>query len=255
MLFKLGHIPSPANRWNSKAAVSPSTAMERNRISNVQIEKFVAQRKPKLLGLDPKPARYTGPRRSCCSRCVFYLIRQTSVRFRHRPDVRVSSLPAARPIDRRLSWKTRTPALALTFVLVIGLLVVFGVFIGDKRRQAGHATGGSDQESRVRQARQGMDRASRARGRANRAALRSRFSECCPSLSLHVLSASRNLIYLVIIPILSFFILKDGRQIRDSFLDLLRQRPEGRRRDADGRPYADAAVHAGAAVPLPRDAD
>jgi predicted PurR-regulated permease PerM len=42
-----------------------------------------------------------------------------------------------------------------------------------------------------------------------------------PSLSLKVLSASRNLIYLVIIPILSFFILKDGRQIRDSFLDYL----------------------------------
>ncbi len=41
-----------------------------------------------------------------------------------------------------------------------------------------------------------------------------------PRLSLRILSASRNLIYVIIIPILSFFILKDGRAIRDSFLDL-----------------------------------
>ena len=37
---------------------------------------------------------------------------------------------------------------------------------------------------------------------------------------MRILSASRNLIYVIIIPILSFFILKDGRAIRDSFLDL-----------------------------------
>jgi predicted PurR-regulated permease PerM len=36
-----------------------------------------------------------------------------------------------------------------------------------------------------------------------------------------VLSASRNLIYVIIIPILSFFILRDGRSIRDSFIDML----------------------------------
>ena len=42
-----------------------------------------------------------------------------------------------------------------------------------------------------------------------------------PRYALRVLSASRNLIYLAIIPILSFFILRDGRRIRDSFLNLL----------------------------------
>ena len=42
-----------------------------------------------------------------------------------------------------------------------------------------------------------------------------------PQVGLRVLSASRNLIFLVIIPILSFLILRDGRQIRDGFLDLL----------------------------------
>jgi predicted PurR-regulated permease PerM len=42
-----------------------------------------------------------------------------------------------------------------------------------------------------------------------------------PRIGLRVLSASRNLIYLIIIPILSFLILRDGRTILDGFLDML----------------------------------
>ena len=41
-----------------------------------------------------------------------------------------------------------------------------------------------------------------------------------PRLTLQVLSAFRNLIYVVIVPILSFLILKDCRRIRDSFLEM-----------------------------------
>ena len=59
-----------------------------------------------------------------------------------------------------------------------------------------------------------------------------------PRVSLHVLSASANLIYLVIIPILSFFMLKDGLRIRDSFLDKI---PEGPRRQNARRTLS--AVH------------
>ncbi len=42
-----------------------------------------------------------------------------------------------------------------------------------------------------------------------------------PRVSLSLLAASANLIYLIVIPILSFFILKDGALLRDSFLDML----------------------------------
>ena len=42
-----------------------------------------------------------------------------------------------------------------------------------------------------------------------------------PKITLEVLRASTNLIYLVIIPVLSFFILKDGRMIRDEFVSLV----------------------------------
>lgn len=46
-----------------------------------------------------------------------------------------------------------------------------------------------------------------------------------PGFSFQVLKASGNLIYLVIIPIISFFILKDGREIRDDFLDMVEPGP------------------------------
>ena len=48
-------------------------------------------------------------------------------------------------------------------------------------------------------------------------------------MGLRVLSASRNLIYLIIIPILSFLILRDGRQILTAFLEML---DSGQRRRA-----------------------
>ncbi len=42
-----------------------------------------------------------------------------------------------------------------------------------------------------------------------------------PTISLEILKASKNLIYLVIVPILSFFILKDGTRMRDELLDMI----------------------------------
>jgi predicted PurR-regulated permease PerM len=56
-------------------------------------------------------------------------------------------------------------------------------------------------------------------------------ADLLPTLTLRVLKASTNLLYLIIIPIMSFFILKDGRQLRDEFLDLLQ--PGERRVFAD----------------------
>jgi predicted PurR-regulated permease PerM len=46
-----------------------------------------------------------------------------------------------------------------------------------------------------------------------------------PAISLKVLKASGNLIYVIVVPIMSFFILKDGRQIRDEILDLVEPGP------------------------------
>ncbi len=46
-------------------------------------------------------------------------------------------------------------------------------------------------------------------------------TQSLPRMGLRILSASANLIDIVIIPILSFLILRDGRRIRDGFLEML----------------------------------
>jgi predicted PurR-regulated permease PerM len=60
-----------------------------------------------------------------------------------------------------------------------------------------------------------------------------------PKIGLEVLVYSTNLIFLVIVPILSFFILKDGRNIRDEFLALIEN---GRPREQMEDIFADIHV-------------
>jgi predicted PurR-regulated permease PerM len=174
-----------------------------------------------LLGLDPRSARYTWTAAIVLlSMCAVYLIRQTLFIFVIALMFAYLLYPLLDAIDRRLSLKTRTPALAMTFVIVIGVLVLMGVFIGDK--VGGQATDLADQIKNPDFAKH-IKEWSVLRVPVG-AQIVQHYDEILgllPSISLKVLSASRNLIYLVIIPILSFFILKDGRQIRDSFLDFL----------------------------------
>jgi predicted PurR-regulated permease PerM len=174
-----------------------------------------------LLGLDPRAARWTWTAAIVLLlMCLVYLLRQTMFIFVIALMFAYLLYPLLDLIDRRLSWKTRTPALALTFLLVLGLMAVLGILIGER---VGHqATQLADQIKNPDFAKQ--VKAWTVLRVPVGAEIVEHYDEILgmlPSLSLKVLSASRNLIYLVIVPILSFFILKDGRQIRDSFLDFL----------------------------------
>jgi len=132
-------------------------------------------------------------------------------------------------IDRHLPSKTRTPALALTYLMFIGLFVTFLVLIGV--RVADQATSlAKSAPAFLSQLQQpppsGPQPLKSLRMQISSLAqeeIRTHYDQIAsvvPKLTLEVLSASRNLIYLVIVPILSFFILRDGRSIRDSFLDM-----------------------------------
>ena len=150
---------------------------------------------------------------------VVYLIRQTLFVFVIALMFAYLLYPLLDAIERRLSRKTRTPALALTFLLVLGTLVGFISFIGNS--VGGQATQLAEQISRPDFMKQVRDW--QMLGVPVGALVVEHYEEILamlPKLSLRVLSASSNLIYVVIVPILSFFILKDGREIRDSFLDL-----------------------------------
>jgi predicted PurR-regulated permease PerM len=173
-----------------------------------------------LLGIDARAARYTWTAAVVLvAMWVVYLIRQTLFVFVIALMFAYLLYPLLDLIERRISGKTRAPALALTFMLVIGTLVVLVFFIGDS--VGGQAAQLAAQVRNPDFAKQVRDW--RLLGVPVGAQIVAHYYDILgmlPQISLRVLSASRNLIYLVIIPILSFFILKDGRQIQDHFLDL-----------------------------------
>ena len=172
-----------------------------------------------MLGLEPRAARYTWTAAILLlALWVLFLIRSTLFIFVISLMFAYLLYPLVDAIDRRLSWKTRTPALAVTYVIVLGLLIVFGVFIG--KRVSAEATQLADQVQNPDFARKPKDwTVLRVPVGAQIVEHYDEILRMLPSLSLRVLSASSNLIYLIVIPILSFFILKDGREIRDTFLD------------------------------------
>ena len=185
----------------------------------------------KLLGIDPKAARYTWTAALVLLLlATIYVIRRTLIVFVIALLFAYLLYPLMDLIDRHLTSKTRTPALAMTFVLVIGILAVFGSLIGSVvASQAANLA----QEAPVFLDRLRQNPASAPEGVKSLASqvtgalegqLRQHYGDIVstlPRLSLRILSASRNLIYVIIIPILSFFILRDGRGIRDSFVEML----------------------------------
>jgi predicted PurR-regulated permease PerM len=173
-----------------------------------------------LLGFDARAARWTWTAAIVLlSMWVVYLIRQTLFVFAVALMFAYLLYPLLDLIERRISRKTRVPALTLTFLLVIGILALFLSFIGNS--VGGQAT---ELAAQIRN----PDFAMQVKSwqllgipvGEQIVAHNDDILAMVPRLSMRVLSASSNLIYLVIIPILSFFILKDGREIRDHFLNL-----------------------------------
>lgn len=183
-----------------------------------------------MLGIDTRAARYAWTAALVVlALLTIYVIRETLIVFVIALLLAYLLYPLMDVIDRHLTSKTRTPALAITFILTLGFIALFGLFIGSvvttQATNLAHdapvfldrlsheppppAQGVTSFASRVQSALE--------------AQIRQHYGDIVssiPRLTLRILSASRNLIYVIIIPILSFFILKDGRAIRDSFLDL-----------------------------------
>jgi predicted PurR-regulated permease PerM len=183
------------------------------------------------LGIDLKAARYTWTAALIVLLLgVVYLVREALIVFIIALLFAYLLYPLMDLIDRHLTAKTRTPALAMTFVLVIGILSVLGVSVGSAvaEEAANLATQAPAFLEKIRQSPapppDGIKTLkSEVIGLIQRQ-IRDHYGDVAvavPRVGLRVLSASRNLIFLIIIPILSFLILRDGRSIRDGFLEML----------------------------------
>ena len=146
--------------------------------------------------------------------------------------------PLVNLLDRFLPSRTRTPALALAYMIFIGIVVFVGMQIGstvasqakafekdlpesDRRiREAQPQAAGSDQYP------QGAVR--RENPRATLRRVRTRLLSTVAQAGLKFITVASDLIFVVIIPILAFFFLKEARTIRQHILDLI---DDGPRRD------------------------
>ncbi len=143
--------------------------------------------------------------------------------------------PLVARFGRGLSSKNRAPALALTYLIVIGILVAAGVAIGSRvgteaRLLAAHPPDLQGFLDRLRAAHPSFGPALDA----VQDRIRDQFGgmlAAAPRYSLQILAASSNAIYIVIVPILSFFMIKDGEFLRDSFLMMFRSATARRRAD------------------------
>jgi predicted PurR-regulated permease PerM len=188
-----------------------------------------------MLGVDPKAARCTWTAALVLLLLgIVYLIREALLVFVIALLFAYLLYPLMDLIDRHMTArnmrKTRTPALAVTFLLVLGILAGFGIPLGSV--VASEASSLTAQApallARIEQppapSPSGVKTLKERAIEFTQAQLREHYGDlaiAAPRLGMKILSASGNLLYIVIVPILSFLILRDGRKIRDGFLEML----------------------------------
>ena len=138
--------------------------------------------------------------------------------------------PLVNLLDRWLpASRTRTPALAIAYIIFVGVAAGIGIQVGSRvveqantlakdfptmlERWQTPTPGAAPWLNQIKQ---------EAVGRA-RTAITERAADlvsALPAAGLKFLTVASDLIYVVVIPILAFFFLKDGREIRRTLLDL-----------------------------------
>jgi predicted PurR-regulated permease PerM len=192
-----------------------------------------------VLGLDCRAARFTWTVVFILLLLGFvYCIRETLFIFALALLFAYLLWPLVNYLDRRLPGVSRVPALAIVYLLLVGLLFVIGIEIGSRVVLEANALATRFPELLSKLEQVGEPIASPPVQTVKEtviSTLRKQLVDhsrdilsLLPNAALGVLSHAGNLVFIVLVPILSFFFLKDGRLIRHSVLEIL---AEGSRRD------------------------
>ncbi len=154
-----------------------------------------------------------------------YLIRSTLVVFTIALLFAYLLYPLVDFISRRFPARSRTPALAIAYAGVIGLILLLTGGVGNRVAAEARSLRASPPDAHAflagfrlqHPALAPMVEVTEGLVRAN---INTVLAEA-PQLAVRVLSASGSVIYVVLIPILSFFLLRDGRRIRNTLLEML----------------------------------
>src|ERR1035438_4255031 len=179
-----------------------------------------------MLGIDSRAARSTWTAALVVlALWLVYLVRSTLLIFILAVLFAYLLAPLVNLLDRLLPTSpTRTPALLLAYVLLVGLVAVGAIVLGTKVVEQA-----TQLASVFPQKFQGLVDSFQANvpaGLQNEVATRSNdLFAALPQFGLQFLKLASNLIYVVIIPVLAFFFLKDGTAIRDHVLTLVQAGP------------------------------
>ena len=203
-----------------------------------------------MLGLDRHAARYTWT-------AVFilllvrllYLLRETLFIFVVALLFAYLLWPLVKLLDRRLPGQSKVLALTLVYLALVGFLIIIGIALGSRVVQQANALA-----ARLPEASSKFQPPSAPAGPTSPQTLKSTVISAVqkqlanhsrdllallPTAALGVMARAGSLIFIVLVPILSFFFLKDGHEIRSSVLGIL---AEGARRDTVERIAADLHV-------------
>jgi len=180
-----------------------------------------------MLGLDARAARYTWTAVAVLLLVsTVYLVRQTLFVFVIALLFAYLLSPLVDLLDRVLPGsRTRTPALVVAYVLVIGGLVLGSIGLG--ARVADEAKNLAARFSQLTAPTPAADTNQPYLDNAInfvQSLIREHVGDIAafaPRFGWRALTAAGDLIYVVIIPILSFFFLKDGRAMWTALLDLV----------------------------------
>ena len=183
-----------------------------------------------MLGIDARAARYTWTAALILLLLwLVYLIRSAVFVFIVALLFAYLLAPLVDIIDRFLpASRTRTPALAIAYLIFLAILFVAVTQIGSRVADQANALAKSmpallakyqqpAPESLTAQIIQKIgDEINKNSGD---------LLASLPKAGAKILSVAGDLVYVVVVPILAFFFLKDGREIRAHFLDLIEDRP------------------------------
>src|SRR5689334_21380716 len=190
-----------------------------------------------MLGFDRRAARSTWTVALVVLFLVLiYLVRQTLFVFTLAVLFAYLLAPLVDVLDRVLpASRTRTPALALAYVLVVAILVVTVMQIGSRVVEEANTLIKvfPDLLAKWQAPTPGATPAVNSIKEQVLAKVREQILEgtsslmsALPKAGLKVLSLATHLIDVIIVPILSFFFLKDGHRIRDQAVELFADGPK-----------------------------
>lgn len=185
-----------------------------------------------MLGIDRKAARFTWTAALVLLLLVsIYFIRESLIVFSIALLLTYLLYPLFEMLKRVLPGKSRAPALALVYLTVFGFLGLIVMTVGMRVAEEAHSLS-AKVPALLNDVQQTPDadtgpvagkpiKEQVIDGLRGQVVLHySQLVAMVPQYSMKVLSVSRYLLLIIVVPIISFFLLKDGASLREELIDL-----------------------------------